>query len=300
MDILCKIKKRLACILKVQKQGSLLDLKAISRDRLKLQVGAGNRMKLYFKGIELTKSAGFSCSVLSDGVWYSLSGSRIKIRRIAQNKMGLFIKFKNIPFIQHWIIELGLDNHIDWNMEIETERSFKIDAVRVSVLFSKYYVIWFDAKAQENRFPCFAENQKVCYEAKELDFIGLKADSPEVPSMIFKAEGSPFSLTIQNTSIERSSRVIELEFLEEKELYQPGIYPYFKASFQLYPDKTVLEGILNKIRLEEERRIQEEERKRQEEENRRRLEEEWEKHEERLRRLQEKIKKVYVEPSETT
>ncbi|MBU1912686.1 MAG: hypothetical protein KKB22_04050, partial [Candidatus Omnitrophica bacterium] len=241
LSILSGIQKGFSNILKIPAQYSPTALRTIRRDDLELRVDTRNKIRLYFKGVELTKSAGFSGSVLSEGAWHGLSGALIKINRIAQHKMALFIKFKNIPLIQHWIIELGPGSQINWNIEMEAEKPLRIDAVRTAVFFSKYYGVWFDAKAQENRFPHFTENQKTYYETKELDFIGLKAGDPIMPSLLFKAGGVPFTSTIQNTDLEHSSRVIEIQFEEEKELYQPGVYPYLKASFQLYPDQAVLE-----------------------------------------------------------
>ena len=269
----------------------VMAFRTIRRDDLELRVDTRNKIRLYFKGVELTKSAGFSGSVLSEGVWHGLSEALIKINRITQHKMALFIKFKDIPLVQHWIIELGPGTQISWNIEMEAEKLLRIDAVRAGVFFSKYYGVWFDAKAQENRFPNFTENQKTCYETKELDFIGLKAEDPQMPSLTFKADGVPFALTIQNTDIEQSSRVLEIRFEEEKELYQPGVYSYLKASFQMYPDKAVLEGILIKIRQGEEKKRQDQERKRLEEEEKKRQVEERKRQAEERKRLEEEEKK---------
>ena len=218
---------------------NLLQKRTLRKDGLELRIKPGNKVKLYFKGVELTKSAGFSSSVLSDGKWHGLSESRIKTRKVAQDKIVLFIQFLKIPVVQHWIIELEQDSRINWNIETEVEKPVRIDSVRAAVFFSKNYGIWFNAKAQESSFPFFTENQKIYYQTKEPDFIGLKTDDPQMPSLLFKASGVPFTLTIQNTDLEHSSRAIEMQFEEEKELHQPGVYPYLKASFQLYQDKAV-------------------------------------------------------------
>ena len=287
-DILGKIQKTLINISKIPTQCSLLTLKTIRRDDLELRVDARNRVRLFFKGVELTKSSGFNSLVLFDGIWHSLSESRVKTRKIAQDKIALFIKFRNMPLIQHWLIELGPCSQINWNIEIEVEKTLRIDAVKAVAFFSKYYGTWFNAKAQENRFPHFTEGQKICYETKGLDFIGLKARDPQIPSLAFKADGFPFTVAIQNTDLDLSSRVFEIQFEEEKELYQPGIYPYLKASFQLYPDKAVLEDTLIKIRQEQERKRQEEEKKKQEEERTRQEDERKKQEEERKRQERKK------------
>jgi MoaA/NifB/PqqE/SkfB family radical SAM enzyme len=264
-------------VLRISAQFSPAALRIIRRDDLELRVDKKNRIRLYFKDLELTNSAGFNGAVFSGGIWHSLSEAFLKINRITQYKLGLFIKFRNIPLVQHWVIELGPDNQINWNIEMEAQKPLRIEAVKANVFFSKYYRIWFNAQAQESRFPHFTNDHKACYETRQLDFVGLKSGDQQMPPFIFKADGVSFALTIQNTDIEHSSRVLEIQFEEEKELYQPGVYPYFKASFQVYPDVTVLEGILLKIRQEaerkrleaEEQRRQAEERKRQEEEARR-------------------------------
>jgi len=295
LNILNGIRKEFSNILKISAQCPLIALKTICRDDLELRVDTKNKIRLYFKGVELTKSAGFSGSVLSEGVWHGLSEALIKIDKIAQHKMALFIKFKNIPLIQHWIIELAPGSQINWNIEMETEKPLRIDAVRAGVFFSKYYETLFDAKAQESRFPYFTENQKICYETKELDFIGLKAGDLQMPPLTFKADGVPFTFSIQNTGIEQSSRVLEIRFEEEKELYQPGVYPYLKASFRIYPDKTVLEGILKKIRHDQEQKRQSEERKRLEEEEKKRLDDELKRQEEEQKRQAEERKRLEAE-----
>ena len=295
LNILNGIRKEFSNILKISAQCPLIALKTICRDDLELRVDTKNKIRLYFKGVELTKSAGFSGSVLSEGVWHGLSEALIKIDKIAQHKMALFIKFKNIPLIQHWIIELAPGSQINWNIEMETEKPLRIDAVRAGVFFSKYYETLFDAKAQESRFPYFTENQKICYETKELDFIGLKAGDLQMPPLTFKADGVPFTFSIQNTGIEQSSRVLEIRFEEEKELYQPGVYPYLKASFRIYPDKTVLEGILKKIRHDQEQKRQSEERKRLEEEEKKRLDDELKRQEEEQKRQAEERKRLEEE-----
>ncbi|MFH1397100.1 MAG: radical SAM protein, partial [Candidatus Omnitrophota bacterium] len=99
-----------------------------------------------------------------------------------------------------------------------------------------------------------------------------------------------------NTDSTLSSRVLEAQVEEADEYLKPGTYEHFKILIQLYPDKSVLEDILAKIRAqkqqeeEEARRKQEEElkRKQQEEEETRRKQQE---EEESKRRKEEELKR---------
>jgi MoaA/NifB/PqqE/SkfB family radical SAM enzyme len=78
---------------------------------------------------------------------------------------------------------------------------------------------------------------------------------------------------VQNTDFVLSSRVLEAQIEEIDEYLKPGVYEHFKIHIQFYPDKSVLEDMLAKIRTQ--KQLEEEEaRRRQEEIKRKQLEEE--------------------------
>jgi MoaA/NifB/PqqE/SkfB family radical SAM enzyme len=86
------------------------------------------------------------------------------------------------------------------------------------------------------------------------EFIGVSSSLKELPSIVFKdQEGSQSLLQIHNTDLNLSSRVLEIQFIEDQGAYQPGTYPYLKAAIEFYPDKLVLKYAIEE--LERQRKI---------------------------------------------
>ncbi|MFC1667672.1 hypothetical protein ACFL0P_07450 [Candidatus Omnitrophota bacterium] len=287
---------------------SIKRLKRVERDDISLYVGRKNEIGLCFKDRELTKARGFNFSVLSEGVWYSLSETHIRCKAI-EDRLELHARFKNLPIVQHWSIKLGQDNDLEWMVGLEVKRPVRIDALKGSLFLSKLYSAWFDAKANEAEFLDFTQKWQVLSKIKGLDFIGAKSLDSGIPTLRLNLNGTKTAL-IQNTDLRFSSRVFELQVGEKKELYETGVYPCLNVKIQLYPDKDVPEGFLKgireecksvlaqkkeqelkrqvaeeKARQEEELKRQKEEEVRQEEERKRQAENERRKQEELIRRI---------------
>ncbi|MDD4939434.1 MAG: radical SAM protein [Candidatus Omnitrophica bacterium] len=250
-----------------------------------------NQMHIYYKNNESTKGSGLNFGILCESNWYSSVDSHAQIEKPSSHEMVVRLTHNRLPLIQTWHLELNAEGKLTWDVDVEIKQPLRIDRRNAALFLSKAYKEWVAPPKQEHFSPGFNSGWQCMNSAADNpEFIGVISSSDNLPDITLKnLQDTKASLLISNTDANLSSRVVEVQFEEEKELYRPGTYPYLKAVIQLYADKAVLEVALNKIRQaeEEERRRQIEQRKKYIEERKRLEELRVKQEQEQLRKAQE-------------
>lgn len=249
-------------------------LRTLEAEPFRLYMDRNNSFHIYYKDYELTKGSGINIGMLSEGNWYSSSNSQVRIERPSHEEMVIHFAHNQLPLAQTWQLGFKSPNMLTWKARLEPKQPLRIDKKNATVFLSKLYKNWI-SPPQEGVFPVYfnSEWQKVNPSENGFEFIGLRSSLGNMPDVVLKNLGNAKGLlTIQNTDINLSSRVLEFQLEEESEYCRPGSYPFIDAIVHLYPDKGALNDIMQDIQEEENRR-QEKERKKQEEENRRQEEE---------------------------
>ncbi|MFC1514960.1 hypothetical protein ACFL5X_03565, partial [Candidatus Omnitrophota bacterium] len=220
--------------------------RAISNGMIQLYFDEKDRVRLYYNGNELTEQGGFITLLLSEGIWRdSSSGSRPEIQKISSDRMRIVSTSSKGPLSYIWSIKISPEGTIAWGVDIEVKESIRIDTIATRIFLSNSYGGWI-SPLHRGKFPSSFDTrwQPMDFPKDKCNFIGCVSSKQEYPSLIFKiSQGREPSFNISNTDAHLSSRVLELQFEGEKEMYAPGTYPYVRAVIQLYPDKKVLEDM---------------------------------------------------------
>jgi len=242
------------------------EARTIACGDIKLYIDYEGNTKLYFKDRELCKSRGIDSLILFDGRWHELNGARKIVNKVSENKLLLSADFKDISFIQRWCFELNHDNTLCINVENESKNGLRADMLRVWLSLDKRYENWFNEDALKYEFPGFTQSWQTYYQSERIDFIALNADEPDMPALIFKAQGDADIFFLKNTDITYSSRVFEIRKDKVRELLNPGVSQFFSATIRFCADKRILEDKINSIRQKRQLSMlaQEEEKRRKE------------------------------------
>jgi MoaA/NifB/PqqE/SkfB family radical SAM enzyme len=237
----------------------------IANGDLKIWLDDANRLRLHYKGVELAKSYGLSSSILSEGIWYHSQETGFDVEKISENQMRIFVSFPDMPIRQEWLIKIDSRESISCEINTELTDSLRIDRVKVDFLISKSYsrLVY---QLEDAVFPQeFNALWNISGSLFKDNFIGCVSLKPEYPSICLRSTSGVNNLFgAGNTDSTLSSRVLEAQVEETDEYLKPGTYEHFKIHIQLYPDKTVLENILSKIRTQ--KQLEEEEARRKQEE----------------------------------
>ncbi|MBU2258079.1 MAG: hypothetical protein KJ926_03045, partial [Candidatus Omnitrophica bacterium] len=93
--------------------------RSIFRDSLRIWFDDSGRLRLFYKDVELTKSCGLSCGILSEGVWHSLTCSGFEFEKVSEYQMRVFVRLSGIPVCQEWLIKI--DNLQTISFDINTQ-----------------------------------------------------------------------------------------------------------------------------------------------------------------------------------
>jgi len=181
------------------------EARTIACGDIKLYIDYEGNTKLYFKDRELCKSRGIDSLILFDGRWYELNGARKTVNKVSENKLLLSADFKDISFIQRWCFELNHDNTLCINVENESKNGLRADMLRVWLSLDKRYENWFNEDALKYEFPGFTQSWQAYYQSERIDFLALNADEPDMPALIFKAQGDADIFFLKNTATRRAS-----------------------------------------------------------------------------------------------
>jgi MoaA/NifB/PqqE/SkfB family radical SAM enzyme len=246
-----------------------MDSRSIVQDELRLYIDEENRFRIYYKDNEITKCFGLNTGIFSDGKWHSSSDCALKVEKISPQEILVQFDFSPLSLIQTWNLKV-MPAIISWDVRAQLKNSLRIDRRNAALFLSKNYQGWTTPLVQDRFDGVFTKEWKnIALPEDSPEFIGAISSFEEFPGLTIKnGQGFDAELVIQNTEERFSARVLKMQFEEKKEVYDPGTYPYFKAIVELYPDKTLLENKLGKIRKGHQDSIllqQEAERKRQEE-----------------------------------
>ncbi|HAH20445.1 MAG TPA: hypothetical protein DCL49_06015, partial [Candidatus Omnitrophica bacterium] len=202
--------------------------RSLTRGDYKLYIDKNNRARIYYKAQEITKWQGLNVGIFSEGVWYSSYDSRLEIERPSEETMVLRFFHNQLPLIQTWDISLNADGLLKWVVRVSLSASVRIDRRNVFLFLSKQYRQWFSDKG-EGAFSAFANSEwKAMDNSSDAGgFMGVDSVN-ELPGVMVKSlSDAGESYLIQNTDLNISSRVFELQREEKKESYLPGEYPFF-------------------------------------------------------------------------
>ncbi|MFH1397192.1 MAG: hypothetical protein ABIH27_01390, partial [Candidatus Omnitrophota bacterium] len=227
---------------RIEKENS----RTISRDSLRIWLDDVNRLRLFYKDVELTKGCGLSCGILSEGVWYSSTGQGFEFKKVSEDQMRIILRFSGIPIRQEWLIRIDNLQVISFDINTLLKDAQRIDKAKADIFFSKAYSrLAFPLKDEifPREFGALWNTKD--YSEAEDSFIGCVSLKPDYPSICLKStKGNKNSFSAGNTDSTLSSRVLEAQVEEADEYLKPGTYEHFKILIQLYPDKSVLEDIL--------------------------------------------------------
>ncbi len=253
-------------------------LRSLQQGDFRIFFDQENCFHLFYKDNEITKANGLNTGIFSEGKWHTLLDSKVEIERPSASEILIYFNHNYLPLVHIWHCKISAQGILELYTKTDIKNSMRIDRRNISLMASKKYTGWF-ASGKEGDFPrtFFDKWQGMNNYEDHPEFIALLPSSEGLPGVIFKDLNEPrANLLVQNTDSTLSSRVLEAQVEETDEYLKPGTYEHFKIHIQLYPDKTVLENILSKIRTQ--KQLEEEEaRRKQEELKKKQLEEETEK-----------------------
>ncbi len=243
----------------IRKELRRIKMRMISNGDLKIWLDDASRLRLFYKNVELTKGYGLSSSILSEGVWHHSHETVFEAEKISENQMRIFVFFPGIPIHQEWLIKIDSRESISYEVNTELIDNMRIDNLKADFFISKSYFrrVY---KLEDVVFPQeFNASWNILSNMPKDNFIGCTSLKPEYPSICLESSSGVKNLfSAGNTDFVLSSRVLEAQIEEIDEYLKPGVYEHFKIHIQFYPDKSVLEDMLAKIRtqkqLEEENR----------------------------------------------
>ena len=233
------------------------DRRNINKGDFRLYLDQSNYIHIYYKNNELTKGPGLYVGILSEGKWYRLCDSNVRIERPSADEIAISFTHYQLPVMQLWNLKLNAQGLLTWDIAMQIKEPLRIDRFNADIFLSKIYKKWFSLPL-DGEFPSeFGPQWQIVNSHKEKsELVGVASYLEDIPSVVLKNKSNS-TVLIGNTELENSSRVLEMCFVEEKELQKPGSYPYLKADIQFYPDKAPLEETIKKIKAERQRKEEE-------------------------------------------
>lgn len=273
-------------LLKLQEEAARLEAKH-REDTLRRSLNKGpvrtffdqhNRTHIYFKETELTKACGLEVRILSEGKWISSSGAKTVIEKSSSDETVIYFTHEQFPLTEIWHFKIKADGRIDFSLNLHLLEPLRIDLITVSLFLSKSYIKWILPHAYGDFPPHFSGDWQTAHQYQgQNEFIGVLPISVQYPGVLFKIIHGPIAFySVRNSDRNLSSRVLEIQFEEGKEVYQAGAHQFLNGAFELYSDASVFEKIINIIKEEEaqkkreaeEARLKDEECRRKEAESR--------------------------------
>lgn len=200
------------------------------------------RIRIFYKGIEITKGLGLYVSLLSLQHWRDSMEATWKVEKLSNAKLIAKGRWMFIPVEQIWEIELKEGNLIDWHVKTDVQDIIKIETEDFKLMLSDNYKSWFVSDGTKGLFSnVFEESQWKRFWAGNIE---NKVGVPEIntrnfslPSVIFYAyKYSPGYIA----SIENSDRLFDGRVIGcfkknalTKNIYSPGNSEYFSAQISI-------------------------------------------------------------------
>lgn len=151
-------------------------------------------VKIFWNNIELTENVGFNTSLCINKKWFDSSQAKWKIMKENNKRLIFKIKWRYLPVIQTWSIELGHANLIFWTVAEEVSEDLEIDGRKVTLLVHNKYKRWINS-SEEGEFRRINGWQGVAFNDNSSMCLGVRGVQNEYfyPAILFD-----FRIMIQN------------------------------------------------------------------------------------------------------
>lgn len=219
------------------------DETSLSYNKMRLIMDNG-RATLYYNGINLTKAGHMGTSIFVNGRWYFSNMAHWEVKKERGNKLIAFGRWKDIPILQIWKLELTENFSILWEVDIDVVQEVNIQRQRLSLMFSETYEYWLSSY-KRGRFPqVFLEEHVDMLQRCIVDgIIGLQSEDNKFPGVFLKlTKQSNIFGKILNSDFYNKARILNVEKIEPEAntKFLPGKYPYFSTEVYFNKGRKVL------------------------------------------------------------
>lgn len=216
-------------------------IKPYSLERKELSFFFDNgKGRLFWKNRELTKGLGLYTSIFSSGFWQDSEGADWQITKVSEEKMILRGKWRSLPIIQVWEIELTEDTGIIWKIEMEVFEDVIIEGEQqTNVMLTNEYETWLTEDGSRDSFTNSFNEEWITLFERGADVIkSVSAINPthRLPSISLKYNklGVDYYLSILNTSSSFCARKLKCYKIKRNDKkYTPGKYLYFNGKIEV-------------------------------------------------------------------
>ena len=111
------------------------------------------KLRLFFKGAEVTKGLGLYSSVLCRGIWHDSSQGLWQVKALEDRRLVAVGRWPWLPVVQKWEVVFLDDTTVLWEITRDAWEDFDTEREQVSLMLSDKYQEWFVQKKTQGRFP---------------------------------------------------------------------------------------------------------------------------------------------------
>lgn len=202
------------------------------------------RARVYYEGIELTKSDGINIVFSFDGQNYYPGQANWQVEKIDNQKIIAKGRWPDLPLTQIWQLEIDGKGQIDWKVNMQIDDEVKIKRWRSSLMLSGKYEEWISLD-EISKFGDDLSDARVVLRDLASRYIGVKKykGKKAMPAVIFKTDlNSTESIPVINFS--RKERGLCFHNVKEGSgIFPPGKYSFFSGRIMFTDEKKVEEYI---------------------------------------------------------
>ncbi|MBU0634757.1 MAG: radical SAM protein [Candidatus Omnitrophica bacterium] len=215
---------------------------------LQLVFDAGH-VKLFWKKREISKGVGLTTSFYYDDNWHDSSQGDWKLQKESKNKIGIKLKWANVPMQQDWKISIEGDV-VTWSICMQIKKNVQILECKAGIMVQDAYNIWKDDLGV-GRFPKITGWEEIeLYNSDSLiletmsDDLAGKDRLPELELKLEEKLGSNIYPQLQNTSSRINARILQMRRLRVDQ-FLPGNYLNFNLEIKIKENKPDTQSISN-------------------------------------------------------
>jgi hypothetical protein len=221
---------------------NLNDEFVLSNGKLRLAFDNG-RIILSYDGINLTKAGHIFTSIYANAKWHWSNLGHWEVKKEKDNKLSAKGRWRNLPIIQIWEIELINESSFLWKINMQVKDEVDIEQQYVYFLCAQDYKYWFSEYGRGNFPKEFLEIEMDMVQRCIPDgTIGLQNKDNQLPllSLQFSKELNNFAKVI-NSDFYNKARILRIQKVEsEKDIkFLAGEFPIFKIKAFLDKNKPI-------------------------------------------------------------
>jgi len=228
-----------------QKTDEIILQRGIERDNVRL-IADGQRLRIFYKGNELTTDIGMHTAICSNDYWYYSGDLKLDwiIDKQTPYKFTITVDFRPLfPVIQIWELSIDDNTMINWTGFMELKEPVQIQERKAGIILQDSYARWFNS-FEHGFFPQEFMIWHDIIRSRNTENFGVFPEG-NLPGVMFAIDANHLSL-IQNTDKNISGRAFQAQRveIEETRQYNIGTFEFFRGQIKIVEDERVIKDFI--------------------------------------------------------